>query len=69
MLIASIAQWTARKWVEEWARAREKMVQPVRISRGDYDALWPWPRLAEEFALMMDYFQFVPVQEWVRARR
>ncbi|KAL4772293.1 hypothetical protein BDW60DRAFT_216662 [Aspergillus nidulans var. acristatus] len=64
MLIASIAQWTARKWLEEWARARGKMVQPVRISRDDYDALWPWPRLAEEFALMMDYFQFVPVQEW-----
>ncbi|KAL4757310.1 NmrA/HSCARG family protein [Aspergillus foveolatus] len=46
MVIASIAQWTARKWVEEWARAKGKMVQL-------------------EFALMMDYFRFVPVQEWV----
>ncbi|KAL4744696.1 hypothetical protein BDW72DRAFT_212266 [Aspergillus terricola var. indicus] len=65
MVIASIAQWTARRWVEEWARARGKVVRLVRISREDYDALWPWPRWAEEFALMMDYFQFVPMQEWV----
>ncbi|KAL4995571.1 hypothetical protein BDV10DRAFT_202863 [Aspergillus recurvatus] len=65
MVIASIAQWTAKKWVEEWARAKGKEVQLVRISREAYDALWPWPRWSEEIALMMDYFQFIPVQEWI----
>ncbi|RDW84104.1 NmrA/HSCARG family protein [Aspergillus mulundensis] len=65
LVIASIAQWTAEKWVVEWARARGKEAQLVRISREDYDKLWPWPRWAEEFALMMDYFQFVPPHDWI----
>ncbi|KAL4904114.1 hypothetical protein BDW74DRAFT_155101 [Aspergillus multicolor] len=64
LVVASIAQWTAEKYVVEWARARGKEVQLVRISREDYDKLWPWPRWAEEFALMMDYFENVPPSEW-----
>ncbi|KAL2846391.1 hypothetical protein BJY01DRAFT_213481 [Aspergillus pseudoustus] len=65
MVIASITQWTAEKWVKEWAAARGAQAQLVRISRTDYDALWPWPRWADEFALMMEYLQHVPPQEWV----
>jgi uncharacterized protein YbjT (DUF2867 family) len=67
MVIGSIGQWTAKKWVEEWAAARGQQAQLVRISRQDYDALWPWPRWSEEFALMMDYFKFVPLQEWIKS--
>ncbi|GAM41321.1 hypothetical protein TCE0_042f14359 [Talaromyces pinophilus] len=64
MVIGSIGQWTAKKWVEEWAAARGAQAHLVRISRKDYNALWPWPRWSEEFALMMDYFKFVPLQDW-----
>jgi hypothetical protein len=67
MVIGSIGQWTAKKWVEEWAAARGQQAQLVRISRQKYDALWPWPRWSEEFALMMDYFKFVPLQEWIKS--
>jgi len=65
VVIASIAQWTAEKWVKEWAAVRGAQAQLVRISREYYDALWPWPRWADEFALTMDYLQYVPVHEWV----
>ncbi|GAD99261.1 NAD dependent epimerase/dehydratase, putative [Paecilomyces variotii No. 5] len=64
IVIGSIEQWTAKKWIEEWAAARGAQALLVQISRQSYDALWPWPRWSEEFALMMDYFQFVPLQEW-----
>lgn len=67
MIIGSIGQWTAKKWVEEWAAANGAQAQLVQISRRDNDALWPWPRWSEEFALMMDYFKFVPVQDWVES--
>ncbi|KAJ5605315.1 hypothetical protein N7510_010469 [Penicillium lagena] len=64
IVIGSIGQWTAKKWVEEWAAARGAQAQLVQTSRQSYNALWPWPRWSEEFALMMDYFKFVPIQEW-----
>ena len=67
MVIASVGQWTAKKWVEEWAAAKGSQAQLVQISRQDNDALWPWPRCSEEFALMMDYFKFVPLQDWVES--
>ncbi|KAJ5605318.1 hypothetical protein N7510_010472 [Penicillium lagena] len=65
MVIGSIGQWTAKKWVEEWAAGKGAKVQLMRVSRKDYDSLFPWPRWSEEFALMMDYFRFVPLQEWI----
>ncbi|KAK1758900.1 hypothetical protein QBC47DRAFT_420024 [Echria macrotheca] len=65
MVIASSESVTAEDWVQAWARAKGVQVQTVRISRDDYDKLWPWPHWAEEFAKMFDFFENVPVQEWL----
>ncbi|EED22630.1 NAD dependent epimerase/dehydratase, putative [Talaromyces stipitatus ATCC 10500] len=71
MVIGSIGQWTAKKWVGEWAAARGAQAQVVQISQKDYNALWPWPRWSEESALMMNYFNLdiTPVEtleEWAK---
>jgi hypothetical protein len=65
MVIASSENTTAEGWVQAWATAKGVEVQFVRISRQDYDALWPWPSWAEEFAKMFSYFENVPVSEWL----
>jgi len=65
MVIGAVGNWPAKEWVGKWAEAHGKEVQMIRVSRKDYDALFPHPRWSEEFALMMDYFEYVPIQEWV----
>ncbi|KAL4886108.1 hypothetical protein BJY04DRAFT_229280 [Aspergillus karnatakaensis] len=67
MVLGTIGQWTANQWVKTWAAARGAEAQLIRISRQDYDALWPWPRWSEEFALMMEYIKYVPFEEWAEA--
>jgi len=37
----------------------------VCVGCKDYDALWPWPTWAEEFAKMFAFFESVPVPEWL----
>lgn len=64
IVVGSIGYWTAKKWVEAWAAGRDAEVQMMRVSREDYSALFPWPRWSEECALMMDYFEYVPLPEW-----
>ncbi|KAH8645418.1 hypothetical protein BX600DRAFT_534344 [Xylariales sp. PMI_506] len=65
MIIASAEMVTADEWVKTWAEAKGVEVQTVRISREAYDALWPWPSWAEEFAKMFDLFEKVPIPEWL----
>ncbi|KAI5463906.1 putative NAD dependent epimerase/dehydratase [Mariannaea sp. PMI_226] len=65
MVIGSVEALTAKEWVETWAKTRSAEVQLVRVSRQDYDALWPWPYWSEEFALMMAYFEGHPMSQWL----
>lgn len=65
VVIGAVATLTAKEWVNSWATAQGKEVQMMRVSREGYDALFPWPRWSEEFALMMDFFENVPATEWI----
>ncbi|KAH8820704.1 hypothetical protein F5884DRAFT_764922 [Xylogone sp. PMI_703] len=64
-VIGAVGNWTAQEWVEAWAAGKGKEVQMMRVSQDDYDTLFPWPRWSKEFALMMDYFKYVPANEWL----
>jgi len=64
-LVVAIAEvTTAEGWVQAWASAKGVKVRTVRVSRENFDALWPLPNWAEEFAKMFEYFEKVPLQEW-----
>jgi nucleoside-diphosphate-sugar epimerase len=65
MVIGSVGTSTAQEWVDFWAKARGVEVQLVKISHQAYDTLWPWPYWSGEFALMMDYFEGLPLSQWL----
>ncbi|TQS32831.1 hypothetical protein Golomagni_06842 [Golovinomyces magnicellulatus] len=65
IVIGAVHNWTAKEWVSAWATAQGKDVQLVRVPREQYDELFPHPRWSEEFALMMDFFEHVPINTWL----
>lgn len=65
MVVASSEAVTAEEWVQTFAAAKGITVQTIRISREDFDKLWPWPTWAEEFAKMFALFENVPISEWI----
>lgn len=64
-VIATIATLTAKEWMDLWANAQNAEIELVNISKQDNARLFPHPRWAEEWALMMDYFYYVPLNQWL----
>lgn len=65
VVVGSLGTTTSQEWLDLWAKANNVEAHQVRVSRELYDTIWPHPSWAEEFALMMDFFEHVPVQEWL----
>lgn len=65
VVVGSIGSITSKEWMQMWSDAKGIEVQLVHISREENDALWPWPRWSEEFALMMAFFEGHPIEKWL----
>lgn len=64
-VIGATAQLTAKEWMDMWAKEQNAEIELITISKEDNSRLFPQPRWAEEWALMMDYFYYVPVNQWL----
>lgn len=64
-IVAAVATLTAKEWPTLWAKEQGAEVELINISKEDHERLFPHPRWTEEWALMMDYFKYVPVNLWL----